>query len=123
MNEQVEKSDYEAYVMIESAKGSAFELFGGICKRYGFQVASLTLVKDCQNIDDTSNSDLFAIGQGASYSDAAIRCHELVRDLQVAGFSVRRCKVQHTVLDIDYREMLPSDEPRDSGACSILNEV
>ena len=103
------KLAYEAHVTIEPVEGSALENFEQIAKRHGFRVANLIMSS-------------FATGRGETYSEVAARCGELVRDLKAAGFTVWRYKVEHTLLDVDFRNALPSGEPRESAACSELNE-
>ena len=102
------KLAYEAHVTIEPVEGSALENFEQIAKRHGFRVVNLIMS--------------FATGWGETYSEVAARCGELVRDLKAAGFTVWRYKVEHTLLDVDFRNALPSGEPRESAACSELNE-
>ncbi len=116
------KLDYEAHVTIEPVEGASLTLFESIAKRHGFRVANLLMVKDRRITSERSNRDSFATGWGETYSEIAARCMELVEDLKVAGLTVWRFKVERTLLDVDLRSELPSGEPRDSGACSILNE-
>lgn len=116
------KLDYEAHITIEPVDGTSLVKFEVICKRYGFRVANLIMVKDRRVTAERSNRDSFATGWGETYSEVTARCLALVRELTAGGLTVWRYKVEHTLLDIDIREKLESGEPHESGACSGLND-
>lgn len=112
--------DYEAHITIEPVEGIALETFERICRRSGFKVANLVMIKDRQVTSDRSNRDSFATGWGNSYEHTYARVTGLVEDLKAAGLKVWRYKIERTLLDVDFRE--PLGEPRKSAACSELAE-
>ncbi len=118
----MQKLDYEAHVTIEPVEGPALENFEMIAKRHGFRVANLVKVTDRKITNERSNRDSFATGWGRDKDEITHRTYALEYDLRRAGLNVWRYKIEQTLLDVDYRGVLPSGEPRPSAACSGLNE-
>lgn len=112
---------YEAHITVEPVEGPQFENFEIICKKHGFRVANLVMIKDRRVTMERSNRDSFATGWGDNYVILHARVMNLSDDLGVAGISVWRIKIEEMLLDLDFRPALSSGEPRVSAACSDLN--
>lgn len=93
---------YEAHVTIDPVFDERLEQFGKICGEYKFRVAELLMKKRKQDTEERSSKDSFCTGRGASLDDLTTRLKGLVGALRSDGYTVRRYKVESTLIDSQY---------------------
>lgn len=88
---------FEAHVTIDPVSTSEEVLLFDTAKNRGFTVAELYMKK---NTGLRSRLDDFMTSRSNDYDDIVYRTTLLVAELQAAGFSVRRWKIENTLVDI-----------------------
>jgi len=77
-----------------------------IAKSHGFKVADLLMQKRKADTQERSKDDTFCTARSKSYEDIHGRTVGLIVDLKSAGFKVWRYKIEDTVLDSKYSDVL-----------------
>ncbi len=89
---------YEAHITVDPLSGSALGLFKELCRRQGFKVADLLMVKPGVGTIP-SDIDSFCTTRSKFLEDISARVRNLVTDCRISGIKVRRYKIEDTVLD------------------------
>lgn len=96
---------FEAHVTIDpittermhpSEVDEAVQRLRFVAQRHGFRVAELLMRKG----QPRSTIDDFLTGRGTDYDDVCYRMHDLVDDLRNTGYTVRRYKLENTLVDV-----------------------
>ncbi len=90
---------FEAHVTLDPVFGSTRERLAEVAKVYGFRVADLLMRKTAGGPAVPSAEDAFMTARSVRYDDIRERTVGVVQALQRAGFSVRRYKVENTLVD------------------------
>jgi hypothetical protein len=97
---------YEAHVTIDPVFDDRLEEFGRLCQEQGFRVAELLMKKRKQDTEQRSSKDSFCTGTDHSLEDLQDRMVRLLHSLRSHNFTVRRYKIESTVLDSRYEATL-----------------
>lgn len=87
---------YECHITIDPVEGDRFDLFKDVCKDYRFRVADLLMRKSLK----PSRIDSFCTTRGNDYSEVTDRTLAAVNSLERNGLTVRRYKIEATLLDV-----------------------
>lgn len=97
---------YEAHITIEPVFGPRLEAFKEIADLEGFRVADLLMQKRLEDTPARSKFDSFCTGRSESLTDLRTRMEALIRWLQHHGFQVWRYKIEDTLMDSRYKDVL-----------------
>ncbi len=89
---------YESHITIAPVIGQELLDFKHICLGFNFRVAKLLMEKG------PSRLDAFCTGRSNNYTDIVERTHGLVMCLNQAGFTVRRYKIEDTIVDSNIKD-------------------
>lgn len=114
---------YEAHITIEPVEGDKFDLFESLCSAYKFKPAHLVMMKLRQVTDTRSNRDSFCTGHSSDFEDLKFRTEQLVELLKRVGLKVWRYKVEQTLLDIRFPQLISESQIlNNSGGETLDNE-
>ena len=101
MIEQLQHSlYYEAHVTIDPVIDDELEKFKELCKQHKFRVAELLMKKKKSKTGFVLNDhDQFCTGRDLDAKELCKRMFDLIKNLELNGFTVRRYKVENTLLD------------------------
>ena len=88
---------FEAHVTIDPAEDPDDPRLRDLAKAQGFRVAELLMKKGS---GERSRLDDFMTTRGQQYDDVLARTMMLVSTLKEAGYTVRRYKVENTLMDV-----------------------
>ncbi len=97
---------YESHITVEPVFEERLDKFTELCAARGFRPAKLLMQKRAADTPERSRHDSFCTGRGKTEDELAERMHNLVRDLQEAGFSVWRYKIEHVILDFKFGKLV-----------------
>jgi hypothetical protein len=92
---------FEAHITIDPVPEDGRAAVQVLGDRWGFKLAKLLMEKG-----KPSNLDTFMTGHGKLLDDMRRRVTGMVTDLQVAGYRVRRYKVEDTLFDSRTNDVL-----------------
>lgn len=90
---------FEAHITVEPLFGAALLRFKQLAEARGFSVADLLMQKRASDTPQRSAKDSFCTGRSQSATALADRAIALVKDLEAAGITVWRYKIEDTLLD------------------------
>lgn len=90
---------YEAHVTIDPVFDSRREQAASTAQAYGFRLAKLIMRKKEADFETPAHDDTFMTGHGVEFEDIERRTIGLVRAIQRHGFTVRRYKIEDTIID------------------------
>lgn len=96
----------ECHITIEPVFGDRLAEVETLAKKYGFRVASLLMQKREEDTPERSKYDTFCTGTSKYYSALLLRAVGLVNLLQERGYKVWRTKIEDTLLDTKYGDIL-----------------
>jgi len=97
---------FEAHVTIEPVFEEDFEALDKICNWHNFRRAELLMQKRKNDTPERSRYDTFCTARAYSEKQLRYSVKEFVKELQVSGFTVWRYKVEETVFDSRYVDVL-----------------
>ena len=97
---------YECHITIDPVFGERLDLFKEVCKDYRFRVAELLMRKGIPQTEqqmlallEPSKLDSFCTTRGNDYQEVEDRTMAAVNSLERNGFTIRRYKIEATLLD------------------------
>lgn len=90
---------YEAHITIDPVFDERREQARKTAEAYGFRLAKLIMRKKEADAEQPSRDDTFMTGHGVEFADIERRTIGCVKAVQRHGFTVRRYKIEDTVLD------------------------
>ena len=90
---------FESHVTIDPVFDADLDRFRGLACQYGFRVASL-LMRKGDGVLVPSVDDTFCTSRGQVWEDIKCRTRLLVSAAIAEGFTVRRYKIEDTLLDV-----------------------
>lgn len=97
---------YECHVTIDPVFEEERETLAAIIKPYKFKLAKLVMKKNKGDDYKDSTLDTFFTAHGKYYSDLQQRMVDCVREVQANGYTVRRYKIENTILDSKLNDLL-----------------
>lgn len=97
---------YECHITIEPVFDDELSQVSAIAKSHGFQVADLLMQKRKQDSPERSKHDTFMTGRSKNYGWLSSAMSSLVVELQSAGYTVWRYKIEDTILDSKFSDSL-----------------
>lgn len=86
---------FETHITIDPVEEDREYLLKGLASSFGFRVAELYMKKGGR-----SRLDSFMTTRGTDYEDVQQRTIACVETLQKEGYTVRRYKIENTLLDV-----------------------
>jgi len=96
----------EAHITIEPVFDERREEASRLAKEFGFRLADLLMKKRSEETAQRSDKDTFMTGHSKSFDDIQQRLMKLVLGLKKQGFQVWRYKVENTLMDSRYQDVL-----------------
>lgn len=90
---------FEAHVTLDPVFGNTREHAADIAKRHGFKLADLIMRKREGGPSVPHAEDTFMTARSVTWEDIRVRTIRVVEALRDSGFSVRRYKVENTLVD------------------------
>lgn len=97
---------FECHVTIEPVFDEKLALVTELAKGRHFRVADLLMRKRKEDTPERSKFDTFCTGHSKDYDDLSVRMQLLIDDLESAGFKVWRYKIENTLMDSKYSDVL-----------------
>lgn len=97
---------YECHVTIDPVFGEERKALAEIIKPYKFKLAKLVMKKGKGEEYKDSTLDTFFTAHGKYYSDLQQRMVDCVRLVQSEGYNVRRYKIENTIIDSKFEDLL-----------------
>lgn len=98
---------YECHITIEPVMDpSDQDVLKAISSVRGFRIANLLMQKRKEDTPERSKYDTFLTGRGKTLEELQSRAFNLLMELKAAGFKVWRVKIEDTLLDTDYGDIL-----------------
>lgn len=91
---------YEAHITIEPVFGDRLLQLAEVAGQWKFKPAELLMKKRKEDTPERSQYDTFCTTRSKSYDDIRSRTFCCIADLQAAGFTVWRYKIEDTLLDV-----------------------
>ena len=85
---------YECHVTLDPVPEVVRDYVTNICSRYGFKLAKLLMQKG-----GPSDIDTFCTAHDTEYEPLLVNMIKLIKALQRLGYTVRRYKIEDTLLD------------------------
>lgn len=95
---------FEAHITLAPVFGEAREALKMLGSNHGFRVADLLMRRARGGAAVPSQDDSFMTARSVDYSDIVERTRSMVQALRACGYSVRRYKVENTLVDSKAKE-------------------
>jgi hypothetical protein len=95
----ISKLYFESHITIDPVFDQERETVSKMAQAAGFRLAKLIMRKSTRDAEQPSQDDTFMTSHSRSYADIESRTVALVQGLQNEGYTVRRYKIENTILD------------------------
>lgn len=97
---------YEAHVTVEPLFGEDFSKFEAICRKHHFRAAGLFMQKRAEDTPERSKNDSFCTGRHRDMAQLENEMKELIAELRANKIKVWRYKMENTIYDSNYADIL-----------------
>lgn len=97
---------YEAHVTIDPIFDARRDVAAEIATKFGFRLAKLIMRKREADAELPAQDDTFMTANSTDVTSIQSMTRRCVRELQAAGFVVRRYKIEDTILDSRHNDEL-----------------
>jgi len=95
---------YEAHITIDPVFDKEREYAEALANEYGFKLAKLIMRKREADQERPAQDDTFMTGHSLDFTDIQSRTIDLCSTLRYSGFTVRRYKVEDTLVDSRFKD-------------------
>lgn len=104
---------YECHVTIEPVFDARLAEADLIAKKHGFRIADLLMQKRSTDTPERSKHDTFMTGTNVSFSVLQNSMLDLIKELQAAKYCVWRYKIENTIMDSKFCDLLCILKPKE----------
>lgn len=97
---------YECHITIDPVFEEERDKLADLVKQWGFHLAKLLMQKRKEDTPEQSKYDTFMTTHSKDFNDIDERMKGCCRTLRVAGYNVRRAKIEDTLFDTKHGDVL-----------------